>query len=119
MLALLGGDAMNIYQRIRMLRESQNMSQDTLAKKCGYTGRQMISQIESGKVDLPLSKVEAIARALNVNAAYLAGYDPDQNLRDRALLVSDLIEKAALLDSEDRARVAERIDMLLEAEKYK
>lgn len=109
---------MTIYERIRMLRELAGLSQTELAKRCGYSEKSMISRIEAGRIDLPLSKLEAIAKALGVNPAYLAGYDPEQRPRDLALELNDLIEKASQLDPEDRARIAERIDTLLEAEKY-
>lgn len=109
---------MDIYERIRMLRLQNGLSQDDLAKKCGYTSRQMISRIESGLVDLPLSKVEKIAHALNVAPIYLAGFSKNQKNMDDALELSSLIEKAAQLDEADRARIAERIDILLENHKY-
>lgn len=110
---------MNIYDRIKMLRQNAGMSQGELAKRCGYSEKSMISRIESGAVDLPFSKVEVFATALNVDAAYLAGFCEDQRLRDRALMLSDLINKAASLDKEDSVRIAERIDVLLESDKYK
>lgn len=109
---------MTIYERIRILRESRNMSQAELAEKCGYKNRQMISRIESGLVDLPLSKVEAIAHALAVDPAYLAGFSEWQENQDRALEISSLIDQASRLDDVDIARIAERINMLLESEKY-
>lgn len=109
---------MNIYDRIRMLRKELQMSQDELAHKCGYEGKSMISRVESGKIDLPLSKVEVFANALNVSPAYLAGYEQNQGTLDRALYLNDLIKKAVNLDDVDQARIAERIDMLLEQEKY-
>lgn len=109
---------MNIYDRIKMLRKSIGMSQEELAHKCGYSEKSMISRIEAGSIDLPFSKVEVFATALDVDAAFLAGFSEDQQLRDRALLYSDLIDKASHLDSEDSARIAERIDMLLESDKY-
>ena len=107
------GANMDIYQRIKILRLQNNLSQDDLAKKCGYKNRQMISRIESGLVDLPLSKVEKIAHALN-----LAGFSKNQKNMDDALELSSLIEKAAQLDDADRARIAERIEILLENNKY-
>lgn len=73
---------MTIYDRIRMLREERGMTQAELAKKCGYSTRQMMSRIESGIVDLPLSKVELFADALNVSAVYLAGYSEGQEMLD-------------------------------------
>lgn len=112
------GANMDIYQRIKILRLQNNLSQDDLAKKCGYKNRQMISRIESGLVDLPLSKVEKIAHALNVAPVYLAGFSKNQKNMDDALELSSLIEKAAQLDDADRARIAERIEILLENNKY-
>lgn len=109
---------MKIYDRIRMLREQAGLSQADLAALCGYKGRQMISQIENGKIDLPLSKVEVIANALDVAPIYLAGFAERQENMDHALELSNLIDKAYELDEKDRARIAERIDMLLEQEKY-
>jgi len=73
---------MTIYERIKILREDRKLSQTELADKCGYSSRQMISRIESGIVDLPLSKVNAIADALDVSAAYLAGYSEGQEMLD-------------------------------------
>lgn len=59
---------------IRNLREELNMTQDELAGKCGYTSenkRSTINKIESGKSDLPATKIVAIAKALNINPAEL------------------------------------------------
>lgn len=55
---------MTIYERIRMLRINKGMSQDELGKRCGYEGRSMVSRVESGRVDLPLSKVDLFAKRL-------------------------------------------------------
>ncbi len=109
---------MTIYERIRMLRELKGMSQAKLAEKCGYEGKSMISRIESGQIDLQLSKFVLIAKALDVDPIYLMGFDDEQGNEDDALLLDDLIRKARSLDSEDKARIAERIEMLLENHKY-
>ena len=109
---------MTIYERIRMLRRMNGMSQEELAKKSGYEGRSMISRIESGQIDLQISKVELIAAALGVNPEYLFGADEHQEKRDIALKLSDLIDKASRMDDIDVARLSERADALLESEKY-
>lgn len=54
-----------VYDRIRQLRIANGLTQDELALTVGYTDRSMMSHIEHGKVDLPLSKVAAIAQALH------------------------------------------------------
>ena len=109
---------MTVYERIRMLREMRGMSQDELAKKVGYNGRSMISRIESGQIDLQISKVEAIAVALGVGTPYLFGTDEHQENKDIALQLSNLINKAADLDDLDLAKLQERADTMLESEKY-
>ena len=50
------------------------MSQEELAKKLGYKSRSTIAKIETGKVDLPESKIKSFADALNTTPAYLMGW---------------------------------------------
>ena len=109
---------MKYYERIKMLRMEREMSQDELAKRMGYADRSMLTKIEAGKVDLTVKKLEQFAKILCVDPAYLAGYSEGQQNMDHALELSNLIQKASELDQADRARIAERIDMLLEQEKY-
>ena len=47
---------MNIYDRIRMLRKEEKLTQEELASKVGYTDRTMIAKIESGRVDIRRAK---------------------------------------------------------------
>ena len=64
-----------IAQRIKERREALGISQADLAYKCGYTSRTSIAKIESGTVDLPQSKIVALADALYVSPAYLMGIE--------------------------------------------
>lgn len=66
---------LELYQKIRFLREQLNMSQDELAKKTGYTSRTSIAKIEAGKIDLPQSKIALFANALNTTVAQLMGWE--------------------------------------------
>lgn len=50
------------------------MSQDELAKKTGYKSRSSIQKIECAR-NLPLSKVEVMARALDCSPSVLMGWD--------------------------------------------
>lgn len=54
-----------VYDKIRQLRIANGLTQDELALAVGYTDRSSVAKIELGKVDLPLSKVAAIAQALH------------------------------------------------------
>ena len=71
---------MTIGQRIKSRREQLGMSQDELAKKVGYASRSSINKIELSR-DLPLKKVDLIARALETSPSYIMGWvnnsDPD------------------------------------------
>ena len=60
--------------RIKNLRIDKGMTQDELAQKVGYTSRSSINKIELGLVDIPQSKIVAIADALNTTPAYLMGW---------------------------------------------
>lgn len=63
-----------IYERIRRLRQENNMSQDELAKKTGYASRSTINKIEAGKIDISRAKIKVFADVLGVTPAYLMGW---------------------------------------------
>lgn len=65
---------MKLYDNIKKLRLEQNMTQDELAQKVGYTSRSSINKIEAGKVDLSQSKIIEFASALGVTPAQLMGW---------------------------------------------
>lgn len=54
-----------VYDKIRQLRIANGLTQEELALAVGYTDRSSVAKIELDKVDLPLSKVAAIAQALH------------------------------------------------------
>lgn len=64
---------LELYKNIRMLREEKGMSQDELAKLCGYTSRSSIAKIEKGEVDLQHSKILLFANALGTTPGKLMG----------------------------------------------
>ena len=64
----------DLYYRIRARREELGMSQDDLAKKMGYKSRSSINKIELGENDIPQSKIEAFAKALETTTSWLMGW---------------------------------------------
>ena len=63
-------------KRIKDLREEKEITQEMLAEKVGYSnGKGMISKIEKGNTEPPLSKLFIIADALGTNIAYLMGWN--------------------------------------------
>ena len=64
---------LQLYKNIKMLREEKGLSQDELAKLCGYTSRSSIAKIEKGEVDLQNSKTLLFANALGTTPGKLMG----------------------------------------------
>jgi transcriptional regulator with XRE-family HTH domain len=56
--------------RLRQLRESRGMTQETLARKIGVT-RGYLSRLEMGRHNPPLSRLRKLAKALKVSVAEL------------------------------------------------
>lgn len=50
---------------IRLLRESEGLSQEELAKKSGFAGRAAISALEKGKTNISVDRLQDLAIALH------------------------------------------------------
>lgn len=89
---------METHENIKLLRESQGLSQEALAEKVGYKDRSSIAKIESGVVDLSQSKIAAFAKALNVTPAQLMGIsdEPSRSLPSNILPMPKLVKKPRL-----------------------
>lgn len=64
-----------LYHNIKQRRKELGMSQSKLADLMGYSHKTMISKIENGLVDLPISKVSEFAIALQTTPDALMGWD--------------------------------------------
>lgn len=66
---------MTLGDRIRIKREQARLTQEELAIKTG-TKKQTISKYENGIItDIPLSKLDTIAKVLNTTPIYLLGWE--------------------------------------------
>jgi transcriptional regulator with XRE-family HTH domain len=83
---------MNIGERIKRRRIELDMTQEELAKKVGYKSRSSINKIELSR-DLPLPKVEEVAKVLDCTPAYLMGWETD--------LIIDVAQKDVALSNMD------------------
>ena len=63
---------MNIYQRLRDLREDSDKSQAEIAKIIG-TSQSYYAQYENGKRTIPFDRMVTLAKYYNVSLDYLAG----------------------------------------------
>ena len=65
----------DLSTRVRLRREQLGLSQEELAQRMGYRSRSSITKLEKGINDLPQSKVEELAQALETTPAALLGLD--------------------------------------------
>lgn len=69
-----------IGKNIRALRERLGLTQEELAIKTGYSDRTSIAKIESGKINIPQSKIEIFAKALKTTPIKLMGWKDDSDI---------------------------------------
>lgn len=63
----------DLSTRVRLRREQLGLSQQELARRMGYRSRSSITKLEKGINDLPQSKVEELAQALETTPRRPAG----------------------------------------------
>lgn len=61
--------------RLHLRRKELGLSQEELAQRMGYRSKSSITKLEKGINDLPQSKVEELAQALETTPAALLGLD--------------------------------------------
>ena len=74
---------MNVGDRIKKRRLELGLTQEELAKKAGYKSRSSINKIELSR-DLPLPKVQEVARILDCSPSYLLGWEDKTNIVETA-----------------------------------
>lgn len=79
--------------KIKNLRLSKKLSQEELAQKIGYKEKSSIAKIESGKIDLPQSKIIAIANALGITPSYLMGENEESD--DKTISIASQVDTIA------------------------
>ena len=66
---------MAIGERIRARRNELGWSINELADRMGYANHSSIARIETGKSDMPQSKIAKFAEVLGTSVSYLMGWD--------------------------------------------
>lgn len=114
---------------IKKYRDDKGLSQEALANLCGWNtdnARSTISKIEKGTNDVPTSKLKIIAEKLGVSVCDLMDCSNIQEQSESVELVKQVYDEETKfvissfikLDAVDRIKVIERIDTLLDDEKY-
>lgn len=94
---------MTVGEKVKMLREALNMTQEELAKAVGYKTRSSITKIETGESDPTQKKLMRLADVLGVSPAELLG-DSD----DRPAAPAKTMEARILARGVDKLPEAER-----------
>lgn len=70
---------MSIGSRIKEKRIERGWSQRDLAAKMNYSNHSTIGKIESGKVDIPQSRIVQFAEVLHTDVSFLMGWEEEKN----------------------------------------
>lgn len=113
-----------IYNRIRLRRQELGWTTDELAKRMGYRDRSSISKIESGKADIPQSKVKAFADVLGTTVSWLLGIDDSEEPSDPSPteltpIQTQLLNAFDQLNEEGQTKAVEYTEDLVLAGRYK
>ena len=108
-------DLKEIGAKIRAKRKSLGLSQGELAEDVGYSGKDMISKIEAGKVNMAMDKVVAIADRLGLRPSDLLCEPMVKDYRETVNDVDYLIEG---LDGEDLSKLKQYADLLRSAKQW-
>ena len=110
---------LKIGEKIRAKRRERDLTQEELAKKCGYKSKATINKIENNINDVNQSKLIRFADALDVSPIYFidekTGYEididiiDDKKTKERLLIYA---QKLASLSSDKLQNVMQYIDFL-------
>lgn len=113
---------LELYTNIKMKRLNNNWSQSELAKRVGYSDKSMISKIESGKVDLSQSQIQAFADVFGCTPSELMGWVDMDEISERVEDFKNTMEKVHKYEAmklyykylSATPKTRKMIDMLLE-----
>ena len=81
-----------IGENIRKMRIQLGLTQEELANRMGYTSKSTINKIEQGVNDIPQSKIEKFANALNTSPSVLMGWVDDQTSKKNDVLANIVLQ---------------------------
>lgn len=103
---------MTIGERMKERRVELGLSQEELAKRAGYKSRSSIQKLESSR-NLPLVKVEKMAKALNCSPAYIMGWEDDVPTDNDVLEHIELIDLYEQLTRSQKDHIIATMKLLI------
>lgn len=111
-------DLIEVGKKIRERRTELGISQQELANAVGYSGKDMISRVESGKINIPMDKLMAICRVLRLNVSDFLDTYPEKGrdyvITDKRMMI--ILENIQGLSAENLQKLSEYIQILKESE---
>lgn len=111
----------SISDRLKKALEIRDMTQADLVKKTGI-GKSSISTYLSGSYEPKQKNTYKLAKALNVNEAWLMGYDVDIERKDNSVNLSNkelkLVQNYNLLNDVGKLEAQKRIEELTLIDMY-
>ena len=83
---------MNIGEKIKLRRKELRWSQRDLAERMGYN-HSTITRIETGKIDIPQSRIVQFADVLRTDISYLMDWDEPSEKPDQGDELSENVKK--------------------------
>lgn len=107
--------------RLKSIRLSLGMTQAEFAEFLGFSGKGSICMIETGKRAVSIGKMQEIADKLNVDPAFLMGWDGDDEPAEPEPTKKDLrfVRYWNALNDQGKKRVLDYMRDLSDNEKYK
>ena len=108
---------MGLIENIKKFRKQKNITGANLGLMLNKSDS-IVNKWEKGKSRIMADDIPEICKILNVTPNMLFDYDENlPNIKDKN--ITKHIEKYKKLDNEDKIRLDERMDIMLESEKYK
>lgn len=107
---------MNLYNRLKDLREDMDKNQEQIAQIIG-TSQSYYAQYENGKRALPFDRVVELAKYYNVSLDYIAGLTNDKKGLTKSQLsddVSHLVKSYEFLSEKRKGKLELFMEQLVE-----
>jgi len=116
---------MTVGDRIRLRRIELGMTQEELAKKCGYATRATVCAVESRGDAISTKTVAKFAKVLGVSESYLLGWEENYSKINTDLVAEviddvemrDLITEISTLSKESKDDLFKYVKFLKQQEK--
>ena len=122
---------MDMGQKIKTLREQQNMTLEELGNKVGV-GKSTVRKWETGIIaNMKRDKIAKVAKALGVTPSYLMGWDENEQSQTEypqdelgriefsyGRSTKEALDLYMQLDSDDQGEIRGEMKQMLKAEKY-